>query len=244
MRADHGVSFRFMPFVRLFVSLVLIEAGAIRLVWSNPILLQCGEPVALIAEDVQIAVEENQSIVSGSYTFRELDDGCPRIQDMSDTVKIPIIVQNRGSFASFKSLTAVSLTRGGRVFPPARASVDPPLYDLPSGWKLYYFEFDLPRRPVRSVFTLAVRYVQPHLPGNLAPYYPIHPPERWAPKSVVRYSVGAPASLALFSKGETVAETQPTRISVRPQHHKLILVRVIRPDPTKQKIPSARNRRS
>lgn len=233
-----------MPFVRLFVSLVLLEAGAIRLAWANPILLQCGEPVALIAEDVQIAVEENQSIVSGSYTFRELDDNCPRLKDMSDTVKIPIIVQNRGNLASLKTSTAVSLTLGGRVFRPARVSVDPPLYDLPSGWRLYYFEFDLPRRPVRSVFAFAVRYVQPHLPGNLAPYYPIHPPERWAPKSVVRYSVAEPASLALFSKGETVGETQPTRISVHPQHHELILVRVIRPEPTKQKIPSTRNRRS
>lgn len=233
-----------MKLVRLLVSLALLEAGAGRFALANPILLQCGEPVGLIAEDVQIAVEENQSIVSGSYAFRELDDGCPRLKDMSDTVKIPIIVQNRGNLASLKTSTAVSLTLGGRVFRPARASVDPPLYDLPSGWRLYYFEFDLPRRPVRSVFTLTVRYVQPHLPGNLAPYYPIHPPERWAPKSVVRYSVVDPASLTLFSKGETVDETQPTHISVHPQHHKLILVRVNRPDPTKPKIPPPRNRRS
>lgn len=239
MLADYMLV-RFMRFVRLFVSLVILETGAIRLTWANPIALQCGEPVGLIAEDVRIAVQENQSIVSGSYSFRVVEDGCPRLRDEPDIIEVPVIVPQQRSFASLKASTAVSVALGGQTFRPSRGSVDPPLYDLPSGWRIYYFRFEIPYHPVHSVFTLGVRYVQPHLPGNLAPYYPIHPPERWAPKFVVRYSVADRASLTLFSRGETVAESQPTRISVHPQHHKLILVRVNRPDPAKQKIPQTR----
>jgi hypothetical protein len=212
--------------VRLLFTIALLEASTIGFAVANPIAIDCGEPIALIAESVNIAIHESQSVVSGAYSFRQVSDGCPHQPDDPITIKMPIIVQGPQSFASLKSSTAVSLTIGRRVFHPSRASVDSPLYDLPSGWKLYYLEFEIPRRALRSVFTAAVRYIQPHLPGSVAPYYPIHPPERWAPRSIVRYSVAEPASLALVSKGEMVVEAQRTRISVQPQHHKLILVRV------------------
>ena len=216
--------------MRLLVILALLATSPIRSAVANPIAIDCGEPIALIAETVNIAIQKGQSVVSGVYSFRQVSGPCPHQPDDSITVRMPIIVQGPQSFASLKSSTAVSLTIGRRVFHPSRASVDSPLYELPSGWRLYYLEFEIPRRAVRSVFTLAVRYIQPHLPGNVAPYYPIHPPERWAPRSIIRYSVAEPASLALVSKGVTVIETQRTRISVQPQHHKLILVRVNEPN--------------
>jgi hypothetical protein len=193
---------------------------------ANPIVVDVGEPLALIAESVDIAVHENQSVVSGKYTFRRVDNGWPYQPGDSLTIKVPIIVHGPQTLASLKSSTAVSLSFGRQAFPPLRTSVESPLYDLPSGWQLRFVEFEIPHRALRGVFTLAIRYVQPHLPGRLAPYYPIHPPERWAPKSVVRYSVAGRGSLVLFSKGQSVFEAERTRISIQPQHHKLILVRV------------------
>ncbi len=212
--------------MRLLVILALIGAGTIRSAVANPIAIDCGEPLALIAETVDITVQETKSAVSGVYSFRQVSTGCPQFLDDPITITMPIIVQGPQSFASLKSSTAVSLTIGRRVFHPSGASADSPLHGLPSGWRRYDLEFKIPRPNVRAVFTVAVRYVQPHLPGNVAPYYPIHPPERWAPVSIVRYSVAEPASLSLVSKGEIVIENQRTRLSVQPQHHKLILVRV------------------
>jgi hypothetical protein len=192
---------------------------------ANPTAIESGEPLALIAESVNIAIHENESVVSGEYSFRQVK-GLLYSPDDPITIRVPIIVRGPQSLASLKSSTAVSLALGGRVFHPLRASADSPLYDLPSGWKLYFLVFDLPRRDLRPVFAVAIRYVQPHLPGRIAPYYPIHPPERWAAASIVRFSIAEPGSITLVSKGESVFEVQRTRIAVQPQHHKLILVRV------------------
>jgi|GEM_PF-3841103 len=212
--------------MRLLFTLALLEACTMGFAAANPMVIYCGEPITLIAENVDITVHESQSVVSGTYSFRQVSTDCPYWPDDPITIRMPIIVRGPQSLTSLKSSTAISFTMERRVFHPSGAAVDSPLYDLPSGWKLYYLEFKIPRRPIRSAFTLAIRYIQPHLPGNIVPYYPIHPPERWAPKSIVRYSVAEPASLALVSKGQTIIEAQPTRISVQPQHHKLILVRV------------------
>lgn len=211
--------------MRLLFTLALIEAGAIDFAVANPIAIDLGEPISLIAESVDITIHESQSFVSGVYSFRQVKDRLYLI-DEPITIRVPIIVHGSQSFGPLKSSTAGSLTIGRRVFRPIRASADSPLYDLPSGWKLYYLEFEIPRHVVRPAFTIAIGYNQPHLPGKVSPYYPIHPPERWAPRSIVRYSVAEPASLTLVSKGEQVIEVQPTRISVQPQHHKLILVRM------------------
>jgi hypothetical protein len=211
--------------VRLLFTIALLEASTIGFAVANPIAIDMGEPISLIAESVDIAIHESQSVVSGTYSFRQVH-GILVAPDDGILIQVPIIVHGPQNFAALKSSTAASLSIGRRVFHPSRASVGSPLYDLPSGWKLYYLEFEIPRPAVRAVFTIAIRYIQPHLPGNVVPYYPIHPPERWAPRSIVRYSVAGPASLALDSKGENVIEAQPTRISVQPQHHKLILVRV------------------
>jgi hypothetical protein len=211
--------------VRLLFTIALLGASTIGFAVANPIAIYMGEPLSLIAENVDIAIHESQSVVSGTYSFRQVH-GFLIAPDEGILIHVPIIVYGLQSFASLKSATAGSLSIGRRVFHPSRASVDSPLYDLPSGWKLYYLRFEIPRRAVRDVFTIAIRYIQPHLPGNIVPYYPIHPPERWAPRSIVRYSVAESASLALYSKGEKVIEAQRTRISVQPQHHKLLLVRV------------------
>ena len=211
--------------MRLLFTIALLEASMIGCAVANPIAIDMGEPIALIAESVDIAIHESQSVVSGTYSFRKVH-GILVAPDDGILIQMPIIVHGPQNFASLKASTAASLSIGRRVFHPSRASVASRLYDLPSGWRLYYLEFEIPRDPVRSVFTLAVRYIQPHLPGNVAPYYPIHPPERWAQRSIVRYSVAEPASLALVSKGAIVIEAQRTRIFVQPQHHKLILVRV------------------
>jgi hypothetical protein len=215
-----------MRFRRFLVALALIEATIIGPVVANPQVYYRGEPIALITENVDIAVGENQSAVSGQYSFRMVTDACPHGEGEPITIRVPIIVHGGQSFAALKSSTAVSIRLGRRGFHPSRASVDSPLYDLPSGWKLCSFDFEIPRPAARSVFTIALRYNQPHLPGNISPYYPIHPPEAWAPKSVIRYSVAEPGSLVLVSKGESVFEARRTRISIQPQHHKLILVRV------------------
>jgi hypothetical protein len=215
-----------MRFRRFLVAFALIEVTIVRSVVANPQIYECADPIGLIAESVDIAVGENQSAVSGQYSFRMVTDACPYGEGEPITVSVPIIVHGGRSFAALKSLTAASLQMGRRTFQPSRASLDSPLYDLPSGWKLCYFEFQIPRPPARSVFTIGLRYNQPHLPGNIAPYYPIRPPEQWAPKSVVRYSVAEPGSLVLVSKGERVFEAQRTRIAIQPQHHKLILVRL------------------
>jgi hypothetical protein len=212
--------------MRLPFAIALLNAGITGFAIANPIAIDFGEPIALIAESVNIAVHESQSVVSGTYTFRQVENGWPEQPDDRITIKVPIILPGPQSFASLKTSTAVSLRLGRQVFRPVRMSVDSPLYDLPSGWKLRYAEFEIPHRPLRKIFTFGVRYIQPHLPGRLAPYYPIHPPERWAPSSSVRYSVRGSASLVLFSKGERVIEADRTHISIQPQHHKLILVRV------------------
>jgi hypothetical protein len=211
--------------MRLLFAIALLEASMIALAGANPIAIDMGEPISLVAESVDIAIHERQSVVSGTYSFRKVH-GILVAPDEGILIQVPIIVHGPQSFASLQSSTAVSLRIGRRVFHPLRASVASPLYDLPSGWRVYYLEFEIPRDPGRSVFTLAVRYIQPHLPGNVAPYYPIHPPERWAPRSIVRYTVTEPGWLALVSKGDIVIEAQRARISVQPQHHKLILVRV------------------
>jgi hypothetical protein len=215
-----------MRFRRFLVALALIEASIIGSVVANPQVYDCGEPIALIAERVDISVGENQSAVSGQYSFRMVTDACPYGEGEPITIRVPIIVPGGQSFPALKSSTAVSVRLGRRAFHPSRASVDSPLYDLPSGWKLCSFDFEIPRPAARSVFTIALRYNQPHLPGNISPYYPIHPPEAGAPKSVIRYSVAERGSLVLVSKGETVFEVRSTHISIHPQHHKLILVRV------------------
>jgi hypothetical protein len=210
----------------LFFALLALIGPTIRWAAANPIALQCGEPSALIAETVNIAVHKRQSVVTGKYSFRVVDDGCPHFVDESLTIKVPVIVRDRQSLAALKSSTAVTVTFGRRTLHPVSASMDSPLYDLPAGWKLCFFHCEIPRPAFQSVFMIALRYNQPHLPGNLVPYYPIHPPERWAPKSAVRYSLEESGSLSLVSKGERVFEIQPTRLSIQPQHHKLILVRV------------------
>jgi hypothetical protein len=214
--------------VRLLFTLALLETSMMGFAAANPIFIDCGEPIALIAESVNIDIPESRSVVSGTYSFRQVSGGCPYQPDDPITIKVPVIVRGPQSFGSLRSSTAGSITMGRRVFHPSRASVES-LYDLPSGWNLYYLEFEMPRPALRPVFTIAVRYIQPHLPGSVAPYYPVRPPERWAPKSIVRYSVAEPAVLALVSKGERIIEAQRTRISVQPQHHKLILVRVNKP---------------
>lgn len=216
-----------MSLSRLFACLVLLEIGAADFACGNPQIFVCGEPIALIAENVDMAVQKNQSAVSGAYTFRQVHDGyaCPQFAGEPMVIRMPVIVSGQQSFGSLKSSTAISLTIGRRTFYPSSASSDS-LYDLPPGWKLCSFKFEIPMEAIGDVFTFAVRYFQAHLPGNIAPYYPIHPPERWAPKSIVRYSVAEPASLTLVSRGETVFEKKRTRISVQPQHHKLILVRL------------------
>src|SRR4051812_10969731 len=215
-----------MRFCRFLATFALIEASIIGSVVANPQVYDCAGPIALIAESVDIAVGENQSAVSGQYSFRMVADACPYGEGEPITIRVPIIVPGGRSFAALKSSTAVSVRLGRHTFHPSTAAIDSPLYDLPSGWKLCSFDFDIPRPAARSVFTIALRYNQPHLPGNISPYYPIHPPEAWAPKSVIRYSVAEPRSLLLVSKGERVFEVERTRISIQPQHHKLILVRV------------------
>jgi hypothetical protein len=222
--------------MRALFAIVLLYAAMTGFAGANPIAVDVGEPLALIAESVEIAVEENQSVVSGTYSFRRVENGWPYQPGERITIKVPIIVHGPQSFASLKSSTAVSLSLGRQVFHPLRMSVDSPLYDLPSGWQLRYAEFEIPHRALRGVFTVAIRYVQPHLPGRLAPYYPIHPPERWAGRSFVCYSAAERASLALVSRGQSVIEAGPTHISIQPQHHKLILVRVNKsPDHAKER---------
>ena len=212
--------------MRALFAIVLLHAGMTGFAGANPVVVEVGEPLAMIAESVEIAVGESQSVVSGTYSFRRVDNGWPYQPGDSLTIKVPIIVHGAQNLASFKSSTSVSLAFKGQVFRPSAMSADSTLYDLPSGWQLRSAEFEIPHRALRGVFTVAIRYVQPHLPGRLAPYYPIHPPERWAGKSFVRYSAAGRASLTLFSRGQSVIESGPSRISIQPQHHKLILVRV------------------
>jgi hypothetical protein len=212
--------------LRLLFTLALLETCAVGVAVGNPIAIySVPNSISLIAEEVDIATHENQSVVSGTYGFLLRKGDFPFVDDQI-IIKVPIILHEPQSFGSLKSSTAASLAIGRRVFHPSNASVDSQLRDLPSGWKLYYLEFEIPLRALRPVFNVAIRYHQPHLPGSISPYYPIHPPDRSGSKSIVRYLAAEPASLTLVSKGDRVIEAQRTRIAVEPEHHKLILVRV------------------
>jgi hypothetical protein len=212
--------------MRLLFTLALLEACAVGSAVANPIAIDSiPNSISLIAESVDIATHESWSVVSGTYAFLLRKGDFPFVDDQI-VIKVPIILRGPQSFGSLKSSTATSLTIGRRAFHPVRASVDSQLPDLPSGWKLYYLEFEIPLRALRPVFNVAIRYNQPHLPGSISPYYPIHPPDRSGSKSIVRFLAAEPASLTLVSKGNRVIESQRTRIAVEPEHHKLILVRV------------------
>src|SRR5436309_6617474 len=98
-----------MRFRRLLVALALIEANIITSVVTNPQIYYCSEPIALIAESVDIAVGENQSAVAGQYSFRMVTDACPYGEGEPITIKVPIIVPGGQSFAALKSSSAASV---------------------------------------------------------------------------------------------------------------------------------------
>jgi hypothetical protein len=132
----------------ILVILASLATSTIRPAVANPIAIDLGEPISLIAESVDIAIHENQSVVSGTYSFRKAQ-GQLFAPDDGILIYVPIIVHGPQSFASLKLSTAVSLTIGRRVLHPSRASVASPPYGLPSGWKLYNLVFEIPRRPLR-----------------------------------------------------------------------------------------------
>ncbi len=214
--------------MRIFLTLAAIGISMIGFAGANPIAIDSTRrTISLVAETVDIAVQSTHSVVSGTYSFRQGKDEYAFLGEKADhiTIEVPIIVHGEQSFGSLKSSTAATVTVGKRVFRPTGSSGGGPLRGLPADWRLAFLEFEIPLRAVRSEFTAAIRYTQPHLPGGVSAYYPIRPPEAPTSQSIVRYTAAEPTSLALVSKRLKVVETQPGRIAIQPEHNKLILVR-------------------
>jgi hypothetical protein len=215
--------------MRVFLTLAAVEISMIGFAGANPIAIDSTRrSISLIAETVEIAVQPTHSIVSGTYSFRQGKDEYAFPGEKADhiTIEIPVMIRGKPSFDSLKSATAATVSIGKRVFRPTGSSSASALRGLPRGYTMCLVEFEVPLRAVAREFTAVIRYTQPHLPGGIAPYYPVRPPESIAAKSLVRYTAAAPASLALLSKRVKVVETSPTRIAVQPEDGKLILVRV------------------
>ena len=209
--------------MRALVTFVILEASMIGFAGANPIAIDSTRrPISLVAETVDIAVHPTQSVVSGTYTFRQGEDAFPGERPDHVIIELPIIVHGQQSFDALKSSASASVRIGKRVFYPTGSSGGSPLRGLPPDWKMCFLEFEIPLRAVRPEFTAVIRYTQPHLPGGVSAYYPIEPP---ASRAVVRYTPAQSVSLKLVSKRVKAVEADPSRIAVQPEHNKLILVR-------------------
>jgi hypothetical protein len=208
--------------MRLFLALA-IGISMIGFAGANPIAIDSTRrPISLVGETVDIAVGGTQSIVSGNYSFRQGKDEFPGERPDHVIIELPVIVHGQQSFDALKSSVAASVRIGNRVFHPTGSSAGSPLRGLPADWKMCFVEFEIPLRAVRPEFTAVIRYTQPHLPGGVSAYYPIEPP---ASSAVVRYTPAQSVSLKLVSKRVKAVEAESSRITVQPEHNKLILVR-------------------
>jgi hypothetical protein len=201
---------------------------------ANPIAIDGQRrPITMIAEKVDVSVGKDQSIVSGVYTFRQEKDDWPDEKDTHVLIYVPVILPSKGDAAYDKRYKAPVVTLNGESI-ERHIRNDISLEDdptgrpdgLPKGWYLYGYEYEIPLKTLKRIFSINIKYSQLHFPGDVAGYVPIQPPKQHDLAKITfhadRGHVLKPYAARFFFQ-----PSYPT-IDVFPEHYKLIRVKSIK----------------
>jgi len=219
---------RFSPTKKTILSIFALPLIA---AMGNPLAVDPERrPTTMLAEDVIITVNRDESSVSGRYFFQQEKDVWPEVRDSHVSIYVPVLLPKGGASAYEHRYGTPTVTIGNRTF-PTKASEDfyadilPTPVRLPKGWGFTVYEANIPLSVVARRFETSVRYVQPNFPGHIAGYMPIHPPNP-AGKSQI---VFVPANgHALQPTGLFAILRHPVeRIAFSPQDQKLVTARFV-----------------
>ncbi|PTX98681.1 hypothetical protein DB345_02905 [Spartobacteria bacterium LR76] len=206
---------------------------------ANPIVVDPEQRLTtMLAEDVIITVDRDESSVSGRYVFLQQKDVWPEVRDSHVLIYIPVLLPKGGAAAYEHRYGTPTVTVGGKTFPTKigedpYADLPPIQGRLPKGWGFTIYEVNIPLSAVARKFEASIHYVQPNFPGHIAGYVPIHPPEP-AGKSQI---VFVPANgHALRPTGLLATFRRPVeRIEFTPQNQKLVTARFVSGSPGRKK---------
>jgi hypothetical protein len=199
---------------------------------ANPIAVDTSRRMAtMIAEDVRVLVGAGESKVSGVFKFR-LEEPSALGEDADARVRVYVpVLSPRDGIASDVVADDRPIVRMGRHQITGVAKNSLPYGDkmefvkLPKGWLMRFYRFEIPARFAGKQFEIAVSYVQPHFPGDVAGYVPLDPPSE---PGVARITFEAAKGRALKRIGGLNLFPRPlNRLEVAPQNRKLIRVRSI-----------------
>ena len=198
-------------------------------VQGNPIVeySQPDKPAIMVAEAVDVVVDEKKSEISGIYTFI-LNKRMLRADNSSNiSIALPVLVKGEQNFKAIQSSANASVQIGDRVFYPDNLNTDyETSNNLPVNWKVCTLIFKVPKNVIDKEFDAKIHYTQINFPDKISVYLPIHPPQS---KAIVRFTSKNSGSLSIVSRNIKTSDSTPGRINVRPEHDKLIQVRLHKP---------------
>lgn len=195
---------------------------------GNPIVIdEDRRPVAMTAEDVQITVGPDHSLVSGTFSFRQQRDVWPEVADTHVRVRIPVLLSPQTADGYERKFGVPVVAVKGRNFPARIYKSFESMSDttsLPKGWFLRDYEARIPLSLISEKFDIHVRYTQPNFPDGRAGYRPVDPPADPANakitfKPVEGCKLRAPGAFAGLGPGKA-------RLEFTPKHGELIAVRL------------------
>jgi hypothetical protein len=206
------------------VAATAFAAFTIHAAVANPIVYDPTVATSLSAELVNITVRKASSDISGKFTFRQSEEVRADDSTASIVIEVPFFAPWPQGMLSLTSSARASVKIGGQFFHPSSVSVGPEIRGLTEGWRMYLLEVEIPRRIVQREFSVRIQYRQRHLPGNISPYYPVHPPAATNSKSLVQFIAGDRVTLNLVSNARRVVQKLSNLIAVVPEDKSLILV--------------------
>ncbi len=206
---------------------------------GNPLVVDTeSRPITMIAESVAVTVGESESKIEGIYRFNQ-EKGSPWDSEATRvTVYVPVFLPLGGGATSKELLVqhppVVTVAEQHFIceewndLSPAGA---PGSITLPKGCYSVLYFCRLPLEMLTPTFEIGVSYRQPHLPGAIAAYVPLRPPQDQEEASSVTFTGEPGVRLKRPSFLSRFGRSKPS-FSFVPKDRELLRVRAIRSSTT------------
>ena len=170
--------------VGLITRLLFTITLATATVSANPVVIDSKrQPTTMTREKVVVSVGAGRSIVTGVYSFKLIPGASARRTDDHITIFVPVLLPNtNGSAQAFAARCGLPSVRirgrkfSGKEWNDIRLDGSPAEVNVPRGWYMALYVYNIPRQYVGQAFDAEISYIQPHFPGDIVGYVPLRPP--------------------------------------------------------------------
>jgi len=213
--------------MKVFLLCALLLIGPAKPIPANPLAIDGSQrPIEMIAEQVNISVGPKLSHVHGIYKFRQKNTPNGSETHTHVLIYVPVFLSSKAKTSEPPRVVVNGVQIQERQWNDITLSDDPSdlWYETVKHFPLKAYQYAVPLNLIQKTFSVSVSYQQINLPGSVAPYIPINPPQTCAQ---ITFTAQSGYCLKPFD-ARRFWNPSYSSLSFPPKHRELLLVKCVK----------------